>query len=252
MAARAAATQTPVWRGSTPSLESIHPAHVMPPSASSDATDAVTVDRDRPTATTVSPTASPNSGPAMYGNVPVNSYSPRISAPSAATSAPHTSPPTVLTTAGNLPAPRPGSSTTLRPLGISLVCGRMATGSPSDDRAPAPSDALARTDVDTSDWPAQVAETIERIVGQVRDMTTGRAITAARALVYGTFALLVGVAVAVLLAISAVRLLDAYLPDSVVGEEHTWVAHLIVGGVLTIAGMVLWSRRSARTAADGD
>ena len=64
-------------------------------------------------------------------------------------------------------------------------------------------------------------------------MTTGRAITAARALVYGTFALLVGTAVVVLLAISAVRLLDVYLPDAVVGEDHTWVAHGLVGGVLT-------------------
>jgi hypothetical protein len=128
----------------------------------------------------------------------------------------------------------------------------MATGSSSDNRAPAPGDALTTTEVDTSDWPAQAAETIERVVGQVRDMTTGRAITAARALVYGTFALLLGTAVVVLLAISAVRLLDVYLPDAVFGEDHTWVAHGLVGGVLTIAGMVLWSRRSGGPSRDAE
>jgi len=100
-------------------------------------------------------------------------------------------------------------------------------------------------EVDTSDWPAQAADTIERVVGSVRDKTTGPAITVARGLVYGMFALLVGSAVAVLLAISAVRALDVYLPDAVVGEQHTWAAHLLVGGVFALVGMVLWSKRSA-------
>ena len=35
------------------------------------------------------------------------------------------------------------------------------------------------------------------------------------------------------------------LPDAWVGDEHTWVAHLIVGALFTLAGAVLWSRRSA-------
>src|SRR5690554_875919 len=110
-------------------------------------------------------------------------------------------------------------------------------------RRPAPDS--TGTVVDSTDWPAQAADTIERVVGTVRDKTTGPAITAARWLVYGTFALFVGLAVAILLAIAAVRLLDAYLPDAVFGEEHTWAAHLIVGLVFTILGMVAWSQRTA-------
>jgi hypothetical protein len=129
----------------------------------------------------------------------------------------------------------------------------MVDGSPLPDlRATPPGEALRSAEVDTADWPAQVADTIERVVGRVRDLTTGRAITAARALVYGTFALLVGLAVVVMLAISAVRLLDAYLPDAVVGEDHTWVAHLIVGGIFTLAGMVLWAKRTDRSAPDAE
>jgi hypothetical protein len=96
------------------------------------------------------------------------------------------------------------------------------------------------------DWPAQAADAIEKYVGQVRDATTGRAITAARALVYGTFALLVGTVVVVMLAIAGVRVLDAYLPNDWVGEDHVWVAHAGIGGLLTIGGMVCWSRRKAK------
>lgn len=110
-------------------------------------------------------------------------------------------------------------------------------------RRPAPD--TTGTVVDSTDWPAQAADTIERVVGTVRDKTTGPAITAARWVVYGTFAAIIGLAVAILLAIAAVRLLDVYLPDAVFGEDHTWVAHLIVGLVFTIAGMVAWSKRTA-------
>lgn len=104
--------------------------------------------------------------------------------------------------------------------------------------------------VSTSDWPAQAADAIERTVGAVRDRTTGPAITVARALVFGTFSLFVGVLVVVLTAIAAVRVLDAYLPDAVVGEQHTWAAHLVVGLVFSLVGMVLWRQRTRRPGAE--
>ena len=101
---------------------------------------------------------------------------------------------------------------------------------------------------DGADWPAAAADAIERSVGAVRDKTTGPAITVARGVVYGTFALLVGSVVAVFVAISSVRALDVYLPDSVFGDHHTWVAEALIGGLFTIAGMALWSRRKPRAA----
>lgn len=124
---------------------------------------------------------------------------------------------------------------------------------PRRDRAPlASSDAahpqhLGSTSIDT-DWPAQAADAIERAVGSVRDKTTGPAITIARGIVYGTFALLIGTMVGVLLAVASVRLLDAYLPSAVFGDEHVWAAHGVVGLVFTLVGMVLWSKRSPREA----
>ena len=96
------------------------------------------------------------------------------------------------------------------------------------------------------DWPAQAADTIERVVGQVRDKTTGPALQVARGVVYGTFAGIVGLAVLVMLIIAAIRVVDSYLPDAVFGEDHMWAAYLIVGLVFTIAGGVLWAQRKGR------
>jgi hypothetical protein len=102
----------------------------------------------------------------------------------------------------------------------------------------------------SSDWAAQAADTIERVVGNVRDRTTGPALTAARGVVYGTFAALVGLAALVLATIAAVRLVDSYLPEAVFGEENTWAAHLIIGLVFVIVGAVLWLRRRRPPAED--
>jgi hypothetical protein len=115
----------------------------------------------------------------------------------------------------------------------------MADGTtPASQRVP--------TQIGSEDWPVQAADAIERAVGAVRDKTTGPAITVARGLVYGLFSLLVGIAVLVMLAISAVRFLDVYLPDAWVGEQHTWLAHSIIGAVFAGFGWVMWTRRKPR------
>jgi hypothetical protein len=100
-----------------------------------------------------------------------------------------------------------------------------------------------RLEPSPEDWPAHVADSIVNVIGSVRDKTTGPALTIARAVVYGSFAAIVGCVALVVLVIAAVRFIDSYLPDAVFGETHTWAAHLIVGLVLTIAGLVLWIRR---------
>jgi hypothetical protein len=95
------------------------------------------------------------------------------------------------------------------------------------------------------DWAAQAADTIERVVGSIRDKTTGPALTMARGVVYGTFAALVGTACLVVLLAGTVRLLDNYLPDAVFGEDHIWAVYLILGLLFVIAGGALWGRRNA-------
>jgi hypothetical protein len=125
----------------------------------------------------------------------------------------------------------------------------MARPRPTDPRVPgaaARPASFAASDVDTADWPAQAADTIERVVQGVRDKTTGPAITAARWLVAGLFGLLLGTMVAILLAVALVRVLDAYLPDSVFGEQHVWAAHGILGLPVFLVGLVLLRKRTTR------
>lgn len=107
-----------------------------------------------------------------------------------------------------------------------------------------PPSRYAAGDVRTTDWPMQAADQIERLVGVVRDNTTGKAITAARGLVFGVFALLAGTVVSLFFAIAAVRVLVAYLPGDLVGEQHVWLAHALVGLLFTLPG--LWLLRRAR------
>ena len=115
---------------------------------------------------------------------------------------------------------------------------------PRPGRGTARPSALSASDVDTTDWPAQAADTIERVVQEVRDKTTGPAINAARWFVAGLFLVVTGTAATVLLIVMLVRILDTYLPDSVFGEDHMWAAYGILGAVFTIAGLLLLRRRS--------
>jgi hypothetical protein len=102
---------------------------------------------------------------------------------------------------------------------------------PPDPRAGRPPlRALPIADVNTTDWPAQAADTIERTVQSVRDKTTGPAISVARWTVAGLFVAIMGIAL--------VRVLDVYLPEAVFGETHVWAAYLILG--LPLFGLGLW------------
>jgi hypothetical protein len=103
----------------------------------------------------------------------------------------------------------------------------------------------AEHEVNTDDWPAQFADSIENVVGTVRDKTTGPLLTIARAIVYGTFAAVLGLTALIVAVIALIRFVNVYLPDSVFGEHHEWAVYLILGSVFTIAGAILWSRRRA-------
>lgn len=104
--------------------------------------------------------------------------------------------------------------------------------------ATGPVGAVSASSLLGEDWPAQTADTIERVVGSIRSKTTEPIERVARVLVYGLLAAILGVAALVLLTVGVVRFVDAYLPGEV------WSAHLLVGVLFTLAGLFLWSKRS--------
>lgn len=87
------------------------------------------------------------------------------------------------------------------------------------------------------DWTVQAADTIERVVGSIRDKTAVPLATVARALVYGLLAAVIGTAALVLLITGLVRVLDTVLPRGV------WLPDLILGTLFTLVGFVLWRKR---------
>ncbi|MDQ3574011.1 MAG: hypothetical protein M3378_05400 [Actinomycetota bacterium] len=93
------------------------------------------------------------------------------------------------------------------------------------------------------DWTIQAADTVERLVGTVRDKTSVPLTTVARGVVFGLMAAIMGVVVAVLVAVTLVRVIDV-----VTGEGNVWIAHLTVGGIFSVVGGVLLRKATTKTA----
>ncbi len=87
------------------------------------------------------------------------------------------------------------------------------------------------------DWVVALTDNIDRIIASVRDKTTRPAIIVLRALVLGTVIAFAAIAAIVLLAVGSVRLVNNVVPGPV------WIAHLIVGSVFVIAGLILMRLR---------
>ena len=105
---------------------------------------------------------------------------------------------------------------------------------------------LSTSTVRTDDWPAQATDSIVKVVGTVQEKVTGPVTTVARAIVFGTFAAILGGAAFVLLIILAIRVINNYLPDAVFGENHMWAAYFIVGALLCVIAFLLWLKREPK------
>lgn len=100
-----------------------------------------------------------------------------------------------------------------------------------------PASPTPTTGTTSPDWTVQVADTVESVVGSVRDKTAVPLETIARALVYGIVLGTMGVTALVLTTIIAIRLLSLVL--------EVWAAYAILGGLFTLLGLFLWRKRRA-------
>jgi hypothetical protein len=94
----------------------------------------------------------------------------------------------------------------------------------------------------SDDWAVQTADTIERLVESVRSNTSDRLVSVTRLVVFGLLAAILGTIALVLVAIFVVRFLDNYIPGGV------WVVYLLLGGLFTLAGLLLWQQAWKRPA----
>lgn len=91
-------------------------------------------------------------------------------------------------------------------------------------------------------WPAQAADTIVETIDKVRDKTTRPVLTAARAVVYGLLAAIVGTAAAILGFVLVVRLYDNYIPGPI------WPLYAGIAVILFGLGYVLLKRANGPAA----
>jgi hypothetical protein len=105
--------------------------------------------------------------------------------------------------------------------------------------------------VRTDDWPAQATDAIVTVVGVAHDKVTGPIHTIARAIVFGLFALILGIATITLLSILVGRVLNNWLPDAIFGEDHMWAVHGLLGLLFVLVGGFAWTKRKPQPAAAG-
>ena len=92
-------------------------------------------------------------------------------------------------------------------------------------------------------WAADLADTVERVVGTVRDRTTKPLVTASRGVVFGLLAAILGVVAAILLIVVATRATQALLDIWFRHEMSVYLSYFIVGGIICLGGLFVLTKR---------
>jgi hypothetical protein len=93
-----------------------------------------------------------------------------------------------------------------------------------------------------SEWPTRTADLVEHAVGILHDRVIRPITLAARAIVFGTIAVVMAGVLIILLAVGLVRVLDDYAFGG-----RVWASDALIGAILVGAGSVAWTLRRSRT-----
>lgn len=99
-------------------------------------------------------------------------------------------------------------------------------------------------------WAADTTDTVVRVVDQVKSKTTKPAVMAARGLVFGILAAFLGLFALVLLLVGLTRGLQAAFDAGLDHEQSVYVSYFVVGGLLSLVGLLLFKKRNAGAASD--
>ena len=96
-------------------------------------------------------------------------------------------------------------------------------------------------------WAADLADTIERVVGTVREKTTAPLVRVTRGVVYGLLAGIVGVAAVVLAIVAVTRGFQELLDQmNVRRSAAVYISYLTVGGIFSLAGLFFLAKRYSK------
>jgi uncharacterized membrane protein len=92
-------------------------------------------------------------------------------------------------------------------------------------------------------WAADLADTVEQVVGEVRDRATKPAVKVTRGVVFGLLGAVLGVVALALLLIGATRGLQVVLDTWLSRAQSVYLSYLIMGGILCLLGAFFFHKR---------
>jgi hypothetical protein len=92
-------------------------------------------------------------------------------------------------------------------------------------------------------WAGKQADTIVKVVDEIRSRTTKPIVLIARGLVFGLVAVFGAMTALVLALVGSTRALQAVIEWPLSHETAVWVSYLVLGGILLIVGAVLMAKR---------
>ena len=97
-------------------------------------------------------------------------------------------------------------------------------------------------------WAPDLADRITTFVGNVRDKTTNNAIKVARGVVFGLLGLVLGLVALVLVLIASTRGMQSLLDIWFEWDKAVYLSYFVVGGILTLVGVLLMAKRHSTEA----
>ncbi|MGB0113008.1 MAG: hypothetical protein WBP59_07285 [Ilumatobacteraceae bacterium] len=94
-------------------------------------------------------------------------------------------------------------------------------------------------------WATETTDRVVTFIDSVRAQTTTKVVYAARGLVFGLIAAMLGAFILFILIVGAMRGLQSLLELATTWERAVYISYFIVGGILTLIGLVLFKKRNA-------
>jgi uncharacterized membrane protein len=94
-------------------------------------------------------------------------------------------------------------------------------------------------------WATETTDKLVTLIDTVRSQTTQKVVYAARGAVFGVIAVMLGVFIAIIALVGSMRGLQALLELAVGWERAVYLSYFVVGGILSLVGLVLFRKRNA-------
>lgn len=94
-------------------------------------------------------------------------------------------------------------------------------------------------------WATETTDRLVTFIDQVRNQTTTKVVYAARGVVFGVIAAMLGAFMLIIVLVGAMRGLQSLLELAMPWYRAVYVSYFIVGGILSLVGLVLFKKRNA-------